>query len=859
MDDRLAIELAGRVVPLFAKELVLFAGAGVGKRANLPDWDAFLGHLVNVAADYEHETAELMRKRISQDRLADAAHLYKTCPLIPEGERWAKLVSPFAREKYDADLLRDLASLPFRAVVTTNYDLSIHDAVARVRGKVPRPLELGDPTLRQGPYLDDFYVARIHGRAELATSIVIATDDYARVGQDQDYLAFLVHVLCRRSCLFLGFSFHDPAIRKVLDVFADRAGPMFPRLHAAILPADSAALVERLERYNIAVLTYPKGRHDVVWEAVGLAAKQLREAPPTTVLDGRHDLFDSIRRFLASCYARLRLAKDIQPLRSLVLEGVALAVLAEGPEAKSRPILAEQIRVVLKMTKDEVEPLVAGAVDSLLQRRVCVEDESGVRLREPLRNVLAEEMNVLVSGVVHRLVVREAVLDAAAHRGLIATVLEEMLLERGWDAAAHFAAAHAADSFDVLGVVRQAITRHSQGESARRQEQIAKAVYQLVANPNDEESRILIEIGRLSFGIDMAIERTHGGLLWSATLPNRLYLDASVLLPLIVPGHPKTDSYVATLKKLEESARWSGVELRLVVATPFLNEVISHRRLSRQIVKECGLENPRRLEEHVKFGMGGENVFVAAYATRVKQTPEQSTFDEFLKSVAPYETEEALQEFLEQQAIQVVKLAPRDLDEGTVHNSLRMALHAAYDEGVDWKRSGKPNVLIDHEALQLWQLEADARRGVRSLFVTADERFRRIVAGARWSRAGGLVLSPLAVIQLVDLLVGVKPEGRSLARVMWAVRALPETEALREYLTDKGLEYYFGEAYAQGVPELVTLVDGLTREAAEAAEQEKISFRPVTAAERQKTLTFLDAFENRFYERMAKEIKRRDA
>ena len=50
----------------------LFAGAGVGKRAGLPDWREYIEHLASVAEVYEKESAVLIRKRLTQDLLTDA-------------------------------------------------------------------------------------------------------------------------------------------------------------------------------------------------------------------------------------------------------------------------------------------------------------------------------------------------------------------------------------------------------------------------------------------------------------------------------------------------------------------------------------------------------------------------------------------------------------------------------------------------------------------------------------------------------------------------------------------------------------------------------------------------------------------
>jgi len=80
-------QIASELLRTLDKPTILFAGAGVGKRANLMDWHEYMEYLAVTAANYEVETAGLIRKRTGQDRLPEAARLFKICSDIPEGER----------------------------------------------------------------------------------------------------------------------------------------------------------------------------------------------------------------------------------------------------------------------------------------------------------------------------------------------------------------------------------------------------------------------------------------------------------------------------------------------------------------------------------------------------------------------------------------------------------------------------------------------------------------------------------------------------------------------------------------------------------------------------------------------------
>ncbi len=90
------------------------------------------------------------------------------------------------------------------------------------------------------------------------------------------YSDFLVSILRDTPCLFVGFSFTDPAIMAVLDEFERRIKPNLPRLHLAILPDISQRLRERLHSYNFELITYESTvGHESLWESIREAASKL--------------------------------------------------------------------------------------------------------------------------------------------------------------------------------------------------------------------------------------------------------------------------------------------------------------------------------------------------------------------------------------------------------------------------------------------------------------------------------------------------------------------------------------------------------------------------------------------------------
>jgi hypothetical protein len=236
-----------RLRELFDSErLALFAGAGVSARAGLPVWHGYLQHLAKIADAYEPLVGRLIRKRVDSNLLIQAADAYTGCIEIPAGELRRQLQEPLTSKHYDAKKLAPLVALPFDFIVTTNYDRAIHDACT-LNQRVAKTAELNDPSLAHALYWEDFFVARIHGRAEIPESIVLDSAGYKSLDLNAEYNDFLHQTFKRRSCLFVGFSFLDPAINKILNFIAKKG--VQPKKHYALVPLSKDPLAERMSTF----------------------------------------------------------------------------------------------------------------------------------------------------------------------------------------------------------------------------------------------------------------------------------------------------------------------------------------------------------------------------------------------------------------------------------------------------------------------------------------------------------------------------------------------------------------------------------------------------------------------------------
>ena len=312
-------QIVTRLSKFFARtNPALFAGAGVGSRVGFPAWDTYIEFLANVCDAFDdHESAVLIRKRLGQRHHLGAASVFKTSHVIPIAERWKALAKPFTVHPTNLDRLDALVGLPFSSIVTTNYDQSLHHACSKVFRKWVTPVERGN--LRSGSQSRDYFIARIHGAAEHPTSMAVDSNDYERLGQEGDYLDFLLNFLRTRSCLFFGFSFLDPAIRHVLDIYAQRDGPIFDKLHSALVPVGQEELVQQLHEVNIEVIEYnPANDHADPWRAF----RQLHDSTsspspvPAPSIDPTFG-HGPLHHFLAFTYAQTLIRPHAQPITDI--------------------------------------------------------------------------------------------------------------------------------------------------------------------------------------------------------------------------------------------------------------------------------------------------------------------------------------------------------------------------------------------------------------------------------------------------------------------------------------------------------------------------------------------------------------
>lgn len=770
-------------------EPVLFSGAGVSMRAGLPDWKGLLTALAEGVRFKSALLANAMTESIAQGKLTKAADLWALVDEVPLGDRLGTLTTVLSA--YDHQPLRDIAALPFKACLTTNFDRSILDAFAVSRGAAPRDYRLGDKTLAEAVWEKQFFVARLHGCVEAPSKIVLSGAQFDRLLQDDIYVDLLTRTFTNKAVLFLGFSFYDPAIRHVLELIDKKFGPSPPGRHTALIPSGFNDFLQKAHRLNIDVVEYePADRHSALWDGIAEAAATLRKAKakgatavaPVSVLR-------PMKKYLAACFARAQISSTAVSLSEVVLEGVVSAVVQTvAPKGIPFHEIREAIRLSIGLRGDDVDEPTLGALKSLIEaklvRRQRSKGEKGYKYSwigtvEPGTG-LGAAIDKLAANVLDRAYVQEGWRPKdAAVKDVVRDFMVNAVQHRGWDLGAAFAAGRPPDGVDVLQILAESGARRL---SALDRERLARTLDSMFLRPTADEAELLGELGRVSFALELAFQAPKSTLFHRATLPKRVYLDTNVIMPAIIEGHPNQRLYNTAIRRLKEASAGAGAPCQFVVFQGYLNEVVSHRRAALDAAARAGVEFDAAARADVLFhGATNVNVFTGAYIRHL-DSGGASGFSDFVKRVAPYKTEAELARSLAAQGFIVVS---------QIKDPLYASLYAMLERANAKKIvDGKEPILLEHDALQLRLLALDAAKGERSVFVTADRRLGEDVSDRAFVHLRNSMISHVGLLQLIDLLVGIKVDKREAGALLWSSTVSDKTQKMRSYLVAEALEQH---------------------------------------------------------------------
>ena len=220
---------------ILAGRCVAFVGAGFSAAAGLPSWPTLLQRLSERSGvDGGHEGAHLRALLLRGD-----AHSFDQAAQFLEGRlgrsRFINELHACLGQVHENETIARrldlLAGIPFRAILTTNFDGLLQGSLpeaasyARVlRGTARSPWSelfsnLGD---RQHRRPDPDFVVKLHGdlavdHADPARKTVVFTrrDYRRRLYEEPGYIEFLHAVMASYTVLYMGFSFTDAYLNEL--------------------------------------------------------------------------------------------------------------------------------------------------------------------------------------------------------------------------------------------------------------------------------------------------------------------------------------------------------------------------------------------------------------------------------------------------------------------------------------------------------------------------------------------------------------------------------------------------------------------------------------------------------------------
>lgn len=196
--------------------LAIFAGAGLSINSGYGDWKSLLKPIgrqlgLNLNMDLT-EMAQYYENEFGRDELN------------------FRIINEFGKSPQKNENLDILASLPIRCYWTTNYDSLIEDTL-KAEGKIV------DVIIEQSQYKyhtpnSDAVVYKMHGDKTLPDNAILTKSDYENYDENRVLFSQRLTVdLISNTFLFIGFSFSDPNLDRIISLVRRNLNGAAPKNH----------------------------------------------------------------------------------------------------------------------------------------------------------------------------------------------------------------------------------------------------------------------------------------------------------------------------------------------------------------------------------------------------------------------------------------------------------------------------------------------------------------------------------------------------------------------------------------------------------------------------------------------------
>lgn len=278
----------GFVRQLRQRKAVLFAGAGLSAAAGLPGWAALLKRVADAQPAMPAARREEFDVLLQADCLLDAASLLRE--LAGEAAFQATLVSALKGGKPTA-LHRAMASVPWRLIVTTNFD----DLLERTLPGWPSLTHRDAPEIARLLNDEQPFILKAHGDVARPQTIVLDRRDFARmVWGREDFQRMMSALLLTSPVVFAGYSHADEDFDLLMLEHVELFGLAGARRYALLQVKTVAerAQIAVLRRKGIQVLAYQEhGEVPAAFERMAALVADAAEGVQAPAADGAGPAF----------------------------------------------------------------------------------------------------------------------------------------------------------------------------------------------------------------------------------------------------------------------------------------------------------------------------------------------------------------------------------------------------------------------------------------------------------------------------------------------------------------------------------------------------------------------------------------
>lgn len=207
---------------------IVFVGAGLSRGAGFPGWAELLQELSDECESGGHVPKTRVASIRTLIQTGDSTKFLMAAGDLREclGEDLfdSRLAEIFQDDtKQPTPTHKELPKIPFRSVITTNYDMLLENAYASAKGHVLPTYTCNDaPDLADALFKEKFFILKAHGDVHKRTTFVITEKDYREIFyRKPGYKTTLSTVFTTQCILFLGASLGDPELWLLLGYLHD--------------------------------------------------------------------------------------------------------------------------------------------------------------------------------------------------------------------------------------------------------------------------------------------------------------------------------------------------------------------------------------------------------------------------------------------------------------------------------------------------------------------------------------------------------------------------------------------------------------------------------------------------------------